>query len=111
MYVARPELGLKHQCVRCAVRFYDLRRVPAQCPACALEQPPPAPRTRAVPRAASARWQGRGAPRPGPGQEAVAEVVDKGAVPLLDAADPAEDDDEEVDDEVVVPDDEEEERG
>ena len=63
MYVPRPELGTKRLCVSCAVRFYDLSRVPAQCPACKTEQPPVAQRSRPVPRAPGARWQGRTPPR------------------------------------------------
>lgn len=90
MYVARPELGLKHQCARCPVRFYDLRRAPPQCPACGAEQPPPAPRTRAVPRPAGGRWQVRAGPRPG---EEAAEEAAEGAVPLLESPDPVEDED------------------
>lgn len=90
MYVLRPELGIKRLCVRCAVRFYDLQRQPAQCPACQAEQPPPAPRSRAVPRPAGTRWQGRPAAR-----EAVPalEVADEGGVPLLESPDPVEDED------------------
>ena len=30
--MAKPELGLKRQCVACGTRFYDLMRAPAICP-------------------------------------------------------------------------------
>jgi uncharacterized protein (TIGR02300 family) len=32
--VAKPEWGTKRICHNCGVRFYDLRRDPAACPAC-----------------------------------------------------------------------------
>ncbi|WP_375410792.1 TIGR02300 family protein [uncultured Methylobacterium sp.] len=32
--MARPELGLKRQCMSCAAKFYDLDRDPATCPKC-----------------------------------------------------------------------------
>jgi uncharacterized protein (TIGR02300 family) len=32
--VARPELGLKRQCMSCGAKFYDLARDPAVCPKC-----------------------------------------------------------------------------
>jgi uncharacterized protein (TIGR02300 family) len=32
--VARPELGLKRQCMSCGAKFYDLNRDPATCPKC-----------------------------------------------------------------------------
>jgi len=32
--VARPELGLKRQCMSCGAKFYDLARDPATCPKC-----------------------------------------------------------------------------
>ena len=105
MYVPRPELGTKRLCVSCAVRFYDLSRVPAQCPACKTEQPPVAPRSRPVPRTPGARWQGRTPPR---ADVAAVEVADEGAVPLLESADAAEDEDDvDPDAEVVVPDEDE----
>ncbi len=88
MYVARPELGTKRLCVGCAVRFYDLNRLPAQCPACAKEQPPPAPRSRAVPRVPGQRWQ----TRPAAARDVVAAADD--AVPLLEVAEDEEDEDE-----------------
>jgi uncharacterized protein (TIGR02300 family) len=44
--MAKPELGLKRQCVACGTRFYDLLRTPAQCPKCGTEQPAELPRTR-----------------------------------------------------------------
>ncbi|WP_336489850.1 TIGR02300 family protein [Methylobacterium nigriterrae] len=32
--MARPELGLKRQCMSCGAKFYDLDRDPAICPKC-----------------------------------------------------------------------------
>jgi uncharacterized protein (TIGR02300 family) len=32
--VAKPELGLKRQCLSCGAKFYDLNRDPAVCPKC-----------------------------------------------------------------------------
>jgi len=32
--VARPELGIKRQCMNCGAKFYDLARDPATCPKC-----------------------------------------------------------------------------
>jgi uncharacterized protein (TIGR02300 family) len=32
--VAKPELGLKRQCMSCGAKFYDLNRDPATCPKC-----------------------------------------------------------------------------
>jgi len=32
--VARPELGMKRQCLSCGAKFYDLARDPASCPKC-----------------------------------------------------------------------------
>ncbi len=32
--VARPELGVKRQCMNCGAKFYDLDRDPATCPKC-----------------------------------------------------------------------------
>jgi uncharacterized protein (TIGR02300 family) len=46
--MAKPELGSKRVCVSCQTRFYDLTRVPAQCPKCGTEQPPEQPRPRRV---------------------------------------------------------------
>lgn len=101
MYVARPELGLKHVCTACAVRFYDLNRVPAHCPACGAVPPPPRPRSTAASRATGTRWTTRPAPA------AVAdpvEAADDDAIPLLDPADPDEEEDADDTAEVVVPD-------
>ena len=44
--MAKPELGTKRVCVSCGARFYDLTRVPAQCPKCGTEQPVDVPRPR-----------------------------------------------------------------
>jgi uncharacterized protein (TIGR02300 family) len=32
--VAKPELGLKRQCMNCGAKFYDLHRSPIVCPKC-----------------------------------------------------------------------------
>ena len=32
--MAKPELGLKRQCMSCGAKFYDLARDPAVCPKC-----------------------------------------------------------------------------
>jgi uncharacterized protein (TIGR02300 family) len=32
--VAKPELGLKRQCLNCGAKFYDLNKDPAVCPKC-----------------------------------------------------------------------------
>lgn len=32
--MARPELGMKRQCMSCGAKFYDLARDPAACPKC-----------------------------------------------------------------------------
>ncbi|RDI59460.1 TIGR02300 family protein [Microvirga subterranea] len=32
--MAKPELGLKRQCMSCGAKFYDLNRDPAACPKC-----------------------------------------------------------------------------
>ncbi|GEP10906.1 TIGR02300 family protein [Methylobacterium gnaphalii] len=32
--MARPELGIKRQCMNCGAKFYDLSRDPATCPKC-----------------------------------------------------------------------------
>ena len=44
--MAKPELGTKRVCVSCSTRFYDLAKVPAQCPRCGTEQPVEQPRLR-----------------------------------------------------------------
>jgi uncharacterized protein (TIGR02300 family) len=94
MYTARPELGIKRTCARCAVRFYDLGRAPAHCPACGADQPPPRARTSPVPRGIATRWSTRSAPAP------TIEAATDDAVPLLESADA----DDEVDEDDVVPD-------
>ena len=109
MYVARPELGSKRVCASCAVRFYDLGRVPARCPTCLAEQPPPRIRTAPIPRGGHGSGSGlRGPSRTAPAAAAdPAETADDDAVPLLDAADPEDaDDDDDVEAEIVVPDEE-----
>lgn len=48
--MVKPELGEKHTCVSCGVRFFDFGKNPALCPKCGTEQPAEQPRLkRAVP--------------------------------------------------------------
>lgn len=35
--VAKPELGMKRQCLSCAAKFYDLGRDPIICPKCGAQ--------------------------------------------------------------------------
>jgi len=95
MYTARPELGTKRICAHCAVRFYDLGRAPARCPACGTDQPPPRARTQAIPRIPGARWSTR--PAAVVTAAVQAEASEDDAAPLLDTAD-TEDDDDDADD-------------
>jgi uncharacterized protein (TIGR02300 family) len=93
VYTPRPELGAKHQCAACAVKFYDLGRAAAPCPVCGAVQPPRrAPAARLPP---GRRW-GMAAKRPEAAPEeaallepAEAEAEDDEADP--DDAEPAED--------------------
>ncbi|HEY7382748.1 MAG TPA: TIGR02300 family protein [Beijerinckiaceae bacterium] len=55
--MAKPELGLKRQCMSCGAKFYDLNRDPIVCPKCGVVFQAVAP-TRVSPPAAAA------APRP-----------------------------------------------
>lgn len=32
--MAKPELGNKHQCQQCGIRFFDLNKTPITCPKC-----------------------------------------------------------------------------
>ncbi len=96
MYTARPELGTKRVCAHCAVRFYDLGRAPARCPACGTDQPPPRARTLAVPRTPGARWSAR--PAAVAPTAVQAEAADDDAVPLLDASDDEDAEDTDTDD-------------
>ena len=101
MYLARPELGIKRTCSACAVKFYDLMRTPARCPACQAEQAPPRPRTAAIPRSYGTRWPTRTAPA-APAAATEAEAADDDAVPMLDG--PEEDDEDDDDAEVTAAD-------
>jgi uncharacterized protein (TIGR02300 family) len=58
--VAKPELGLKRQCMQCGAKFYDLNKDPAVCPKCgtpmqasAVTRVPPPVVARARPAAAA----------------------------------------------------------
>ena len=52
--MARPDLGVKRQCLSCGARFYDLNKNPIVCPKCATVFQAAAP-TRVAPPAAAAR--------------------------------------------------------
>lgn len=104
MYVARPELGTKRLCIGCAARFYDLARIPARCPTCGVEQPPPRPRSAAIARGAGARWSARAAPVPALDR---AEAAADDAAPLIDAPEEIDDDDDDAEIAEVVPPEEE----
>jgi uncharacterized protein (TIGR02300 family) len=96
--MTKPELGTKRACVGCAVRFYDLSRVPPVCPKCGVAQPPDVVRPRYAGRppgrAGGAPWRATPAAVP-VGDEAesgeAAEVEDK------DEADSVPDEDDEAD--------------
>jgi uncharacterized protein (TIGR02300 family) len=72
--VGIAQIGIKRTCVSCAVRFYDLARVPAACPKCGVEQPPPKARPAPIDRSASRRFGRSQPPRPFVTAEPVAEV-------------------------------------
>jgi uncharacterized protein (TIGR02300 family) len=38
--MAHENLGRKHRCVSCGIKFYDLKKTPAVCPACGTEFDP-----------------------------------------------------------------------
>jgi uncharacterized protein (TIGR02300 family) len=57
--VAKPELGLKRQCMSCGAKFYDLNKDPIVCPKCqAVFHTASAP-TRVAPPAAAAAARAR----------------------------------------------------
>jgi uncharacterized protein (TIGR02300 family) len=41
--MVKPELGTKRHCPKCASKFYDLNKNPAQCPICSHSFDPEAP--------------------------------------------------------------------
>jgi uncharacterized protein (TIGR02300 family) len=98
--MGRPEFGAKCVCVNCEERFYDLNRMPATCPKCAMAQPPPVPRSVRPSRPATALWRAADR-RAQAAEEELAEptaAADDGDEELLlDPNDEAEADDEEVD--------------
>jgi uncharacterized protein (TIGR02300 family) len=51
--VARPELGVKRQCMSCGAKFYDLSKNPIVCPKCATVFQAAAPTRVAAPAAAA----------------------------------------------------------
>ena len=96
--MGKPEFGRKMTCTSCAVRFFDLARIPAVCPKCGVEQPRAKIRVAPLARAASVRWSGRQPPT-------LAAVVPD---PALVEADPLEEVDEDEIEETDLPDDEDE---
>jgi uncharacterized protein (TIGR02300 family) len=93
--LGKPEFGRKMTCTSCAVRFFDLTRVPAVCPKCGVEQPRAKPRLGPVIRSGGIRWPNHRMP---PTHEAVApEPAASEADPLdeveADALEAAKDDD------------------
>ncbi len=57
--MARPELGLKRQCMSCGAKFYDLGRDPIVCPKCGTVFQAAALAVGRVPAAAATRPMGR----------------------------------------------------
>ena len=53
--MARPELGLKRQCMSCGAKFYDLDKDPATCPKCGTIYQAAATTTRVAAPALAAR--------------------------------------------------------
>ena len=51
--MARPELGVKRQCMSCGAKFYDLNKNPIACPKCATVFQAAAPTRVAAPVAAA----------------------------------------------------------
>jgi uncharacterized protein (TIGR02300 family) len=107
--VGIAQIGTKRTCVSCAVRFYDLTRVPAACPKCGAEQPPPKARPAPIDRTAARRFGRPQPPRPFPAAEpeqvvaAEAEVEEDDAPEDdVDAVDEAEDAEEIADDAPLV---------
>ena len=97
------EFGRKMTCTACAVRFYDLTRVPAVCPKCGVEQPRAKIRVTPVARAAAVRWSGRQPPTlPAAAPEPA--LIEADAVDEVD-----EDEDEDEVEDVDLPEDEDDE--
>ena len=88
--MAKPELGLKRQCVACGTRFYDLTRSPAVCPKCGTEQPAEMPRARRPGGGAAAAAAEAKARKPAPAAEPALEDAE------VEGLVEAEDEDEEV---------------
>ncbi len=91
--MGRPNLGTKCTCVGCGERFYDLCRLPATCPKCAMQQPPEKPRPVSPPRGMGGMRRLVRQPNP-----VVAEDdPDPAGTSLIDDADDDEDPDDEAD--------------
>ncbi len=100
--MGKSELGLKCTCVSCAVRFFDLCRVPAVCPKCGAEQPKPKPRFFAPSRSAARSWSSQ-TPHSPAAAPAEAEDAADDDVNVLDDTDADEPDATEAKDEDGVP--------
>jgi uncharacterized protein (TIGR02300 family) len=103
--VAKPELGLKRQCMSCGAKFYDLGKNPAVCPKCGTVFQATAVSRAAAPVAA------RAAPAPVEDEETELETAGPELVSLddVEAAEaekevPLDDDIEVADDEVAADD-------
>jgi uncharacterized protein (TIGR02300 family) len=96
--VGIAQIGTKRTCVSCAVRFYDLTRVPAACPKCGVEQPPPKARPAPIDRSAARRMGRAQPPRPFVTAEPAAEPEVEVEVEVEDAAEDEADVPDEVDD-------------
>jgi uncharacterized protein (TIGR02300 family) len=96
--VGIAQIGTKRTCVSCAVRFYDLTRVPAACPKCGVEQPPPKARPAPIDRSATRRFGRSQPPRPFVTAEPVAEAEVEVEVEEEEVAEDDADVPEEVDD-------------
>jgi uncharacterized protein (TIGR02300 family) len=57
--VAKPELGLKRQCMSCGAKFYDLNKDPIVCPKCGTVFQTASAPTRVAPPAAAAAVRAR----------------------------------------------------
>ena len=104
--MAKPELGLKRTCVNCGAKFYDLGRVPAECPKCGTEQPIEQPRLRSGNLADERRLK-KAAPLPADGDVDVdPEVTDdddaEADAAIEEDADDLDDDDDAIGNEIEV---------
>jgi uncharacterized protein (TIGR02300 family) len=101
VYTPRPQLGTKHACAACAVKFYDLGRSPVLCPVCGAAQPPRRPPAARLP--PGRRWGATTPKRPEVVEEAAA-LLEPADAEDADEADP-DDGDPPEDTEIDLPDD------